>query len=497
MNQKKVGIVLTYINLAINFLVGLVYTPFMLNVLGKNEYGIYQLVYSIVANLSLLSFGFDSSYIRFYTRCKARDDEDDLKKLNGLYIIIFLIMSTICLVCGTIMVGQYKIVLGGKLAADELYIAKRLMILLVLNLALMFPNSLLDCYISANEKFLFQRVVSIAYSLLNPLVAIPFLWMGFGSVGIVTTVTVLSIVKLIINFYYAFLKLNMRFCFRKLDFSILKEMSGFTFFIFINQIIDMINWNLDKYILGRMSGSVSVAVYSVGAEIHNIYMQLSTAVSRVFVPQVNRLSNEEDSQTKLIILMTKVGRLQYQILFLILLGFIFWGKQFILLWVGNGYEESYYIVLLLIGSATIPFFQNIGVEIQRAYNMHRTRTIVYALIAGINIFLTVLFIPHFGVCGAALGTAVAVVMGNVLFMNWYYQSRMHLDMKYFWKHILGFIPHTIVVTLFGAFLRSFIKVDTWITLIISVVIFTFAYIVTLWFLGLNVEEKMEIRKTRK
>ena len=42
----------------------------------------------------------------------------------------------------------------------------------------------------------------------------------------------------------------------------------------------------------------------------------------------------------------------------------------------------------------------------------------------------------FGGIGCALGTAISMIVGNGFIMNWYYQTHIGLDMRYFWKHIL-------------------------------------------------------------
>ena len=88
-NQRMAGAALTYVSEAIKILTGLLYTPVMLRLLGQSEYGLYQLVYSFVSYLSLLSFGFGSSYMRFYSRYKADNDEEGIAKLNGAYLLIF------------------------------------------------------------------------------------------------------------------------------------------------------------------------------------------------------------------------------------------------------------------------------------------------------------------------------------------------------------------------------------------------------------------------
>ena len=60
-NQLKIGVVLSYITMFIHNIISILYTPIMLRLLGKSEYGLYQLVFSVVSYLGLLSFGFGSA----------------------------------------------------------------------------------------------------------------------------------------------------------------------------------------------------------------------------------------------------------------------------------------------------------------------------------------------------------------------------------------------------------------------------------------------------
>lgn len=127
--------------------------------------------------------------------------------------------------------------------------------------------------------------------------------MGYGSIGMVSVTTFLTFVLLISNMFYCFRKLHIRFAFRGLQLSLLKEMWVFTFFIFLNQIIDQINWSIDKFLLGRFAGTTAVAVYGVGGQINTLYLQFSSSVSNVFVPKVNRIvaeTNDNDQLTKLL-----------------------------------------------------------------------------------------------------------------------------------------------------------------------------------------------------
>lgn len=489
MSQRKIGVLLSYISEAIQILTALVYTPIMLRLLGQSEYGLYQLVYSIVAYMSLLSLGFGSSYMRFYSRFKARNDDEEIARLNGMFMTIFLVISGICIACGAVLILNIKSVMGDGLTAAELSKAKVLMALMVFNMAISFPASVFNCNTTAHEKFGFQKSLIIAQKILNPFLALPLLIMGYGSVGMVAVTTFLTVSAFVTNVIFSLKKLKMKFIFKGFKLSLLKEMWAFTFFIFLNQIIDQINWNLDKYLLGRMVGTTGVAVYGLGAQINTLYLQFSTSISNVFVPKVNKIVAEDCDNKLLSEMFTKIGRIQFLILGLILSGFVFFGRPFMHFWGGKGYENSYNIALWLIVPATVPLIQNLGLEIQRAKNKHKARTIVYLTVVLMNIGLSIKLISRYGEAGAAIGTAISVVIGTGIFMNWYYHKRLDIDIIYFWKNIAEFIPALLVCVIVGVVLNKFINLYSVANLGISIVIYTLIYIISMWKLGMNDEEK--------
>lgn len=488
-NQRKAGVILSYLGQLTKILISLIYTPIMLRLLGQSEYGLYQLVYSVVSYLSLLSLGFGSSYMRFYSRYKAKNDDNGVAQLNGMFLIIFMSLSVICVLCGTVMIHNIRTIFGTGLTEAEYSTARILMVLLVFNLALTFPNSVFTCSITANEKFLFQKLLVLLQNICSPFLALPLLIMGYGSVGMVAATTIVTLVVLLVNGYYCIYKLNIKFQFKNLQFSLLKEMWIFTFFIFLNQIIDQVNWSVDKFLLGRLSGTTAVAVYGVGGQINSMYLEFSNSISNVFVPKVNRIEAETGDNNELTKLFTKVGRIQFMVLMLVLSGFIIFGLPFVTMWAGKEYGEAYIVTLLLIVPVTVPLIQNLGMEIQRAKNMHKARSIVYFIIAIMNVIISVPLIKFMGPAGAALGTAISLIAGNIIFMNWYYQKRIGLDMVYFWKQIFGFCPALVAPFISGIIIVKNINISNLLTLVSWAAVYTVVYVVSMYFLGMNAEEK--------
>ena len=164
---------------------------------------------------------------------------------------IFLVITAVCLVCGGVMLCNVQGIFGDGLTAAEIDKARVLMALMIFNLALSFPGSVYGCYISAHEQFFFQRIINLLQVLFNPFLTLPLLLMGYGSVAMVCVSTFFSIAGFVANVLFSRRKLKMTFSFQRFDFKLLREMFIFTFFIFLNSIIDQINWSVDKFLLGR------------------------------------------------------------------------------------------------------------------------------------------------------------------------------------------------------------------------------------------------------
>ena len=66
--QIKIGAVLSYTQMIVGIMCGLLYTPVMIRLLGKSEYGLYNTVSSVLGMLSVLNLGFGAGYIHYYSK---------------------------------------------------------------------------------------------------------------------------------------------------------------------------------------------------------------------------------------------------------------------------------------------------------------------------------------------------------------------------------------------------------------------------------------------
>lgn len=492
LNQLKAGAILSYISMGLGFIISLVYTPIMLRLLGQSEYGLYNLVSSVVSYLGLLNFGFGSAYMRYYSKYKVEEDKDNIARLNGMFLIIFSVIGIIAVIAGMVLTFYTDVIFGTKLTNMEILKAKVLMIIMVINIAISFPNIVFSTYITAHEKFIFQKLLEIIRTIINPFLILPVLFLGYGSIGMAVVTTFLTIMIQAVNATFSFKKLDMQFSFKGLKFSLVKEMIVFSSFIFLHLIMDQVLWNVDKLILGILWGTSTVAIYSIAALFNTYYISFSTAISNVFVPRVNNIvfsMDKDNANNSLTELMIRIGRIQLIVIALIMLGIVFFGQPFIVKWAGENYRDSYYIALILIIPVTFPLTQNIGIAIQRAKNMQQFLAIVNALIAVFNIIISIPLAKMYGGVGSAIGTSIAMIIGNILIVNWYYHYKIGLNMKKFWVEISKLFPAMILPIIFGIILLFSIDLYIIKNFLISGVMFVMVYTFSVWKFGMNRYEK--------
>lgn len=488
-NQLKVGVLLSYVSRIITVVVGLIYTPVMIRLLGQNEYGLYNIAASTISYLGILNFGFGSAYMRFYSRYKVNEDHKKVAILNSMFLTIFSLLGILVIIAGVILALNVDLIFGTTLSSQELQRTQILVLILVVNLSVSFPAIVFNTYLQANEQFIFQNIFLILAQLTTPLINLPILLAGYGSVGMVVGTVTINIILELIIFLYCIQKMKMRFLFTDYDKHLMIEMTVFSSYIFMNMVVEQINNNMDKTILGRLQGTLPVAVYSIGSNLNIYYQQLSLTIAKVFTPRVHRMVAEETNDFELTQLFTRVGRIQFILMSLVLTGFIFFGRPFIGIWAGVDYYQSFPVAILLMLASFIPAIQNIGIEIQQAKNMHQFQSWVYITIASGNIFLSIPLAHKYGAIGAAFGTTVAVIIGNGLIINWYYHKKVGLNILYFWQEILKFLPALLPAIIYGLLVNQFVDLYQIHYLVLSGFIYVLIFMIPLWLVGMNDYEK--------
>ncbi|MGJ8761398.1 MAG: lipopolysaccharide biosynthesis protein [Polaribacter sp.] len=490
MNQVKAGAFLSFVLVFLNNVIKLLYTPFLIRSLGQSEFGLYSLAAATIGYLSIMDLGFGNAIIRFTSKYRSLKDKNKENNLYGMFIIIYIILGILVALSGTVLYYSSEMMFGNTMSLEELSRMKILIILLTFNLAVSFPFTVYKSIIIAHEKFVFSKLIMIGQVLINPLIMIPLLFFGYKSIALVVVMTILNLVVSIVNLVYCKTKIGVSPNYGFFDKDLLKEIGGYSFYIFLEGIVNQIYWSTGQFILGSVGSTVMIAVYSVALTFKGLYFSLSTSLVGVLLPRVTKLVVQNITDFELSKMFIRIGRLQFLILSFILANFIFFGQKFIELWAGEEYSESYMMALWILIPLTIPLIQNLGITILQAKDEQKFRVITYVLIAITNVFISIPAAKEYGGLGCAIVTGSSLLLGNGLIMNIYYHSKIKLNILNFWKEI-GKMSLPILLLMFLFFgAQHVLEIEySLINYLSQMIVFSILFIFTIWIFGMNDYEK--------
>lgn len=493
-NERKWGVVLSYVSIIMNTLIQLLYTPLLIKKLGQSEYGLYSLVASIIGYLTIMDFGFGNAIVVYTAKYRAQGKSKEEKKLHGMFNLVFKIIGVIAALLGIILYFNVENIFGAKMTDVEVYKMQIMMLILSFNLFITFNFAIYNSIISAYEKFTFQKIISIIHSLLKPLLMIPLLFLGYKSISLCLIITFTNIIALLSNYFYCRKELNISIKFLGFDKKIFKTIISYSIWIFLGVIVDKVNYSVDQIVLGAVSGTIAVSIYSVATTFNTVFINISTAISGVMLPKMTKLVATNATPNDLTNEMIKVGRLQNYIIFLACSGFILFGRNFIISWVGEEYTTSYYVTLLLIVPACVPLIQNTALSIMQAMNKYKFKSISTSIMAIFNIIISIFLAKLWGPVGAALGTCIALVICNIILINLYYIKNMKLQICRFWKEIIKQSIPFIIPIVSILIITYYTEFTGFKAFILYGGIYSILYFIVVYFLSMNEYEKKLVSK---
>lgn len=488
-NQIRLGAILSYVSMALSTLISLVYTPVMIQRLGDSEYGVYQSVLPIVSYLNLLSLGLGSAYVRYYSRAKVSGERKLMAKLNGMFLITFTALGVVCLAVGFTLSFYGDVIFGSKVTAEEAALGERLLRIMTVNSAVYLPLSVFNAHVTIHERYVYQKIVNMAKQVLNPLLMIPLLLLGFRSVTLTVLTLAFTLLTGAVDVWYCFRRLKMPVSFRHYDLSLMRRMFGFTAYVFLGIVVDNFNWSIDRLLLLWFHGSAAVTVYTVAAQLNVYYQSFSAAVTNVLTPRVHRLVAERQPMWKLDSLFIRAGRMQFMILAGILLGFVAVGRTFVVLWAGGErFAIDYFVTIMLFLASIWSNTQLVGYEILRAKGLHKFSALLAAAVAVGNTLISIPLCIRYQALGAAVGTMISSTVGIVA-LNRYFHRRAGLNIPRFWRRIVQLLPGMAVPVAAAVCMALFAPVNGYVGVVLWGALFVAIYAVFLWFFSMSRYER--------
>lgn len=489
--QLKIGALISYFSIFFGAVTALIYTPWMERQIGQSNYALYNLAFSFI-NLFLVDFGLGTAASRYVAKYRAEGNEDKINATVSLITKLYLIIDAMIFAILFIMYWFIGTFYHG-LTASEIVIFKRLYLMIATFSIFSFPFTSLSGILMAYEEFISLKLCDFGQKMISVLLIVWMLFRGFGVIGLVGATICSGLLFILIRWLIIRKKTNVRLRLTIHDPALMKSLLGFSVWTAIMSLASRASFTLAPTILGIVSDSTQIAIFSPANVLEGYFYLLASAVNGLFLARISQYiaTNEEH---RIQTLMIKIGRYQLAFMGLIFIGFACIGKDFMVAWMGKRYIQSALAAFLIFIPDLLLFTQQIANTTLIAKNKLRRPALISVFSAAVCILLSIPLSHRCGAIGACMAIAASYMI-NFLYMNRIYAQELHLDIPLFFQKCYGsfLLPDILTYLLYVFFLKPLISFGGWKGLAIKAILIFILYSAMLWKLGLNAEEKNYIR----
>jgi O-antigen/teichoic acid export membrane protein len=383
---------------------GLVVTPIAISAIGKVEFGVWSYIGGITIFVSLLDLGVGPSIVRFAAEARGRRSDEDTNALASIGLAVYAVIALITIPVGAVIAWFVPALVNTP--DDLVWPARICAMLVVISIAARFPLGLFYNLLGGQQRFDIQNLGNFVSTLLYAVLVAALLPHGGGLIllGAITLLT--TVVRLGIPLGWLKSELpNLNLSRRYMSRARARNLIGFSFSNFLIAVAQKIVFTTDVVVVGTILGATSATLYSVPAKLFAMAFGIGTAAQSLLFPAFAEAegAGASDRQRRLLLTGVRVGTAGVALLAMPL---IFIPDKIIRAWVGAGYGESTWVLLVL--GLVIIVHQPVALFTQYLIARARQRAIAQTLILAVmaNVVLSVAMAYTVGLWGVAASTLV-------------------------------------------------------------------------------------------
>ena len=449
MGNKRASLFLNTLSnllvLAVNIGIGIFLTPFMISSLGKGSYGIWTLIWSVVGYYGILNLGLTTAIVRYIAKYSEKDELESLNKVVNSAFAVFSLTGGVAVLVSFLAPGllaSFFNISGGR--RDEFVLVVKILGSVA---GLGFAGNVMGSILRAQEKFFWYNVTIIISELSRGVMFLILLEKGYGLVGISYATLGATALRVLMHWFFSRLYVpQVRYSFRYVDKKVIGTLMKFGVFVWIAYICFLLRTQIDSVVIGKFLGFEMVGIYAVSALLIKYINRLGSSLALSLPPRFARMIAQRDHagfRTSFINVSNIIGVTAFGVG---IVGFIC-GRDFITLWVGDGFEAAATAFLILIVGITPDFAAAAAAPAVQALNRHRVYS-YFALAEGVvNLALSVLLVQKFGLYGVALGTTIPIIINSVIVQPLYYTKVIGVS---YWSYIFSCMGKPFIIALAAA-----------------------------------------------
>lgn len=488
------GALISYISIFLNIAISFFYTPWMIKQIGVSEYGLYSLVLSFISYF-IMDFGLSKAISRFIAKYRAENNIQMVSNMLGLTTRVYLIIDA-CIFLTLFILYFFIKDIFVSLTYEEIEKLKILYTIAGCFSVMSFMFRPMDGSMLAFEFFIETKSIDIINRVGSVILICIALYLGFGVYVLVLVNGVTALFSSILKFIIFKKKSKVTINWGYKNKEHLKEIFSFSMWAFGRGLAQRMRFSLVPSVLGIFCNTTEISLFAIGMTMEGMIFNISNAINGLFLPKISRISHA-NNRKQMNSLMIRVGRIELFIITFIFSAFLIFGKQFINLWLGNNFDDVYFIVLLLIFPNIIIFTQEAAENLVFVENKIRYTTTIIIICSALGLIGSIFVAESMGAIGCAMCSGIALFADTII-VNFYYHHKMNLNIPYFFKQChLKNLPVYSSVAILTFLIKDLIQWNNWLSLILSVFIYFVIFTLVAYIFSFNKEEKQLVKDITK
>ena len=480
-----------YVRMLALMLVGLYTSRVVLNALGENDFGIYDVVGGVVAMFTIISGSLNSAISRFITFEMGKGDSERLTKVYSTAVMIQIALALLVVALAE-PVGLWFI--ENEMTIDPARIPAAKMVLhfslasFVINL-MSVPQM---ASITAHEKMSAYAYIGILDGLLR--LGVAFLIARSSSDRLVLYAALMMAVVLIVRSAYTlYCRRNFPECHfvPVKDSSLIKEMFSFAGWNFIGVTSGVLRDQGAKILVNVFTGPAVNAARGVAMQLSGAVQGFVTNFMTAVNPQITK-SYASGDRKYMFYLISKSSRMSYYMLFILALPVLFNTEYILGLWLKDVPAHSALFVQLLLVLTLSESISNPLITAQLATGNIRNYQLVVGGLQLLNIPVSYVFLKFGAVPEVTAMVAIAISQICLFARLYMLKSMIDLHAGDFIKKVYLNLLVTTALALIVPLLINPYMPDGFVGFFASVVMCMSCAGLAIWLYGLSAAERHEI-----
>jgi O-antigen/teichoic acid export membrane protein len=399
----------------VRFLIGVVatflLTPYIIEHIGKADYGLWSLVFSILGFIGLVDMGFATSTVKYVAETRGQGDPDRRNRLVSTLFVVYMILALAVAVASALLATWFNDLFD--IPPEQHRDALLVFAILAVRLALYLPLGLFRGVLFGEQRIVWINAVQVAAALLNVGLTVAVLEAGFGVVALAVTNVVVLVAEHAV--YVALtrralpdLVLRPRFFTR----AHLRELLGFSVFAALVNVSSVVVLQADPIIIKMFLPLGAVAVYAVALRIATYVLLLVKQLNNVITPVIAERHGAGDHE-RLRVIFVRATKFTLALALPLALGLGLHADALMLHWLGPDFVEAGPLLVVLLAAMTLMLARETSSNYLALTGRHRYTGGMALAAAALNLAASALFAWFWGLIGVALGTLAAALFVDV------------------------------------------------------------------------------------